>query len=418
MIGKLEWKEINMDFINRKNWKSIKLSEVADINKETITKQYPFEYIAYIDVASVENREINEIQYLGLKDAPSRAKRIIKPEDILISTVRPNLKHYVYVKNPKENYVASTGFAVISAKSVSSKYLYYYLTSEPVTDYLAKIADGHTSAYPSFNPSVLEKMEIPLPDTREQKEIADLLGCLDDKIELLHKENKTLETIAQTLFMQWFIDFEFPNEDGKSYKSSGGGMIDSELGQIPEGWEVSSLSDTANFLNGLAMQKFPPKNDKEYLPVVKIKEMKSGITVDSDRASKDIDEKYIVRFGDLLFSWSGSLDLVLWDGEDGALNQHLFKVTSDKYPQWFYYYWILFHLPEFKAIAQSKATTMGHIQRHHLDQALVVIPQEKVLETVNVLISPLFNKRISNLAVIRSLVELKNNLIINIFRNE
>ena len=92
-----------------------------------------------------------------------------------------------------------------------------------------------------------------------------------------------------------------------------------------------------------------------------------------DKASRDIPEEYIIHDGDLLFSWSGSLEVVVWYGGDGALNQHLFKVTS-RYPQWFIYGWLLEHLPEFRAIAAAKATTMGHIQRRHLTEAAVVVP--------------------------------------------
>ena len=153
-----------------------------------------------------------------------------------------------------------------------------------------------------------------------------------------------MEQIAQNLFKHWFIDFEFPNVDGKPYKSSGGEILASELGDIPEGWTIKPLDEIAEFLNGLALQKYPPENADDFLPVIKIRELRTGVNDGSDKASINIPKKYIIDNGDIIFSWSGSLDVVIWNFGKGALNQHLFKVDSDKYPKWFYYYWTLNHL--------------------------------------------------------------------------
>ncbi|RLG25602.1 hypothetical protein DRN85_05445 [Methanosarcinales archaeon] len=169
------------------------------------------------------------------------------------------------------------------------------------------------------------------------------------------------EKLWQAIFKHWFVDFELPNEDGKPYKSSGGEMVETELGAVPKGWRVKPLDQVANFLNGLALEKYPP-NGENYLPMIKIRELRQGITESSDKTSSTILADYIITDGDLLFSWSGSLEIRIWCGGRGALNQHLFKVTSEKYPKWFYYFWIKRYLPEFRHIAAGKATTMGHIQ--------------------------------------------------------
>jgi type I restriction enzyme S subunit len=149
-------------------------------------------------------------------------------------------------------------------------------------------------------------------------------------------------------------------------------LIPSPLGDIPEGWEVKPLDKIAKFLNGLALQKYPATAEK-YLPVIKISQIRQGSAVSADRASVDIPPEYIIEDGDVIFSWSGSLMQVLWTGGRGALNQHLFKVTSDDYPKWLYYLWVGAHMPWFQGIAASKATTMGHIQRIHLEQAQTVM---------------------------------------------
>jgi type I restriction enzyme S subunit len=249
-----------------------------------------------------------------------------------------------------------------------------------------------------------------IPNVSEQKEIATLLSCLDRKIENLRKQNKTLEAIAQTLFKHWFVNFEFPNEDGKPYKSSGGEMVRSELGEIPAGWFIEPLDEVANFLNGLALQNYPAKSDN-YLPVIKIREMKAGITANTEKASLEIPSQYVIDNGDVIFSWSGSLEIIIWCFGKGALNQHLFKVSSTKYPKWFYYLWNLEHLNHFRAIAKSKATTMGHIQRKHLSEALCYVPDDSQLRIMDSTMSPILEKLIKNSLQIQTLTKARDVLL-------
>jgi len=167
---------------------------------------------------------------------------------------------------------------------------------------------------------------------------------------LLHRQNKTLEQMAETLFRQWFLE------------------------EAKENWEERPLSSIANFLNGLACQKYPPKNEAEKLPVLKIKQLRNGFSDDCDWATTEVKPEYIVENGDVIFSWSASLMVKIWDGETCILNQHLFKVTSDEFPKWYYYLWSKHHLEEFISISASHATTMGHIKRGDLDDAIVLVP--------------------------------------------
>ncbi len=232
--------------------------------------------------------------------------------------------------------------------------------------------------------------------------------------------NKTLEEMAQALFKRWFVDFEFPNENGEPYKSSGGEMVESELGMIPKGWEVKSLDEIADFLNGLAMQKFRPKeDDKDYLPVLKIKELKQGTTSnDSDRCSCNIDSKYIINDGDIIFAWSGSLDVRIWCGGKAGLNQHLFKVTSKDYPKWFYYLWVKMYLDDFIRIAADRATTMGHIKRANLSEAKVLVPNKEILKFMGDKLEYLINANIEKNIEVKSLKELRDTLLPKLMSGE
>ncbi|MBZ0159155.1 MAG: restriction endonuclease subunit S [bacterium] len=192
---------------------------------------------------------------------------------------------------------------------------------------------------------------------------------------------------------------------------------ESELGEIPKGWEVRGLDEIARFLNGLALQKCPPTGNRS-LPVIKIAQLRAGNVHGADRASADLNPEYVVDDGDVLFSWSGSLECVMWAGGKGALNQHLFKVTSTEFPKWFYYLWIHEHLPAFQHIAAGKATTMGHIQRHHLSDAKVVVPPHRVLDASNKALAPIVAQMSRRCVESRILAALRDALLPKLISGE
>lgn len=234
------------------DWEVKPIKELVRVNEKSINKDFKFSEIEYIDIDSVDNGIINNRQCLLLKESPSRAKRIIRENDIIISTVRPNLKHFAFIKEAKPNTIVSTGFVVISCKKVNPKFLYHYLTTDKVTNYLTTIADSHTSAYPSFNPDIIENSLMPYPSEQEQEQIAKILSDLDSKIQINQNMNKTLEVIGQAIFKHWFVDFEFSNEEGKPYKSSGGEMVYNEelKKEIPKEWNSSTIDKEFNLVMG------------------------------------------------------------------------------------------------------------------------------------------------------------------------
>ena len=272
-------------------------------------------------------------------------------------------------------------------QDVDADYINYTICSNTFAKYVVNYIDSE-SAQPNISAPTISKFTFRIPKEKEyQCRIASILSSLDRKIELNNQINAKLEEMAQAIFKNWFVDFE-PFKEGK--------FVESELGMIPEGWKVGRLTDIASYLNGLAMQKFPPENKNESLPVLKIKELGQGFcNMDSDICSSNIKNEYKIHNGDVIFSWSGTLLVDIWCGGDCGLNQHLFKVTSNDYPKWFYYYWTKYHLKEFIHIAKDKAVTMGHIKRGHLEEALVVIPDTKSLSKANELYIPLLENIIS-----------------------
>ncbi len=273
----------------------------------------------------------------------------------------------------------------------------------------------------------IPELRIPLPSLSEQKAIAHILGTLDDKIELNRKTNETLEAMAKALFQSWFVDFDpvrakaagrptgLPDEISELFPDS---FEESELGEIPRGWEVQALDEIAHFLNGLALQKFPPEDSIPTLPVIKIAQLKKGDVLGADRCSASLPEDYVIRDGDVLFSWSGSLAVDIWCGGDGALNQHLFKVTSKTYGKWFIYQWVKHHLSDFQEIAQGKATTMGHIQRHHLSEAKAMIPMPSLLAAMDSVFAPLLERSFGLRRQLRELSSIRDTLLPKLISGE
>jgi type I restriction enzyme S subunit len=195
-------------------------------------------------------------------------------------------------------------------------------------------------------------------------------------------------------------------------------MQDSELGEIPVEWEVKPLDTVAHYQNGLALQKFRPEDENDFLPVVKIAQLKKGFADGEEKASPNIKTACIIDDGDVIFSWSGTLVVDTWCGGKAALNQHLFKVTSDDYPKWLYYYFTKHHLAEFQRIAQAKAVTMGHIKREHLKKALCAVPDSDLIAHLGKIIKPLVDKAVAVRLENRTLAELRDTLLPKLLSGE
>lgn len=358
-----------------------------------------------------EHFDFSECDFVSEERDQILRKGKLQKGDIILTTrgTVGNIAYY-HERIPYEHIRINSGMVIIrnTRKRFDTDYLYHLLKSPILKQQYLSFATG--SAQPQLPIRDINKIRLTIPSILEQRAIAKILSDLDGKIELNHQMNRTLESIAQAIFKRWFVDFEFLNEQDKPYRSFGGKVVDSELGEVPEAWEIKPLDQIAEFLNGLALQKYPPMGDK-YLPVIKIRELNQGITESTDKAAVDVEKKYIVDDGDVLFSWSGSLQVCIWCNGKGALNQHLFKVTSDHYPKWFYYQWVKFHLPEFRQIAQGKATTMGHIQRRHLSASLVTVPPYEVLEKMNRVMEPLLDQIVVNGIEIRKLSEIRDSIL-------
>lgn len=430
-------------------WNYMPFTEAVIVNPRVSLKRgevYPFVDMQSLDPSkpTVALSRVREFTGGGSK---------FEPYDTLMARITPcleNGKIARYVPDDTQNGPAfgSTEFIVIRGKEgVTDNDFAFYLTRWGEFRSFAIAQMSGSSGRQRVPAESLAGFEVPVPPLPEQRAIAHILGTLDDKIELNRRMNETLEAMAQALFKSWFVDFDpvvvkaikagnpIPDKFAKraaNYRDNPDALglpehimrlfpdrfVDSELGPIPAGWEVKALDKIAHFQNGLALQKYRPRPGEERLPVVKIAQLRSGRADSGEWASANIRPDCILEDGDVVFSWSGSLLLKIWHGGRAALNQHLFKVTSEKYPKWFYYNWIQQHLPAFIRIASGKATTMGHIRRNHLSEAKCTVPIQQVIEKINDQFDPLIKHWVHNELKSRTLAALRDTLLPKLISGE
>ena len=421
------------------DWKEYSLGDISrNISRRFDFNAYP--NVVFINTGDVLNNQFLHCDISNVKDLPGQAKKAIKKGDILYSEIRPGNGRYLFVDNDLDNYVVSTKFMVIepNANIVLPEFLFLLLISNETTEYFKMIAESRSGTFPQITFDSVSSLSLNIPNKETQQKILDIITPLDDKIELNTQINQTLEQIAQALFKSWFVDFD-PVRAKVQALSDGLSLEQAELAamqaisgktpeeltalsqtqperyaelaetakafpcemvavdgvEVPKGWNLKALDEIANYQNGLALQKFRPEDDEPFLPVVKIAQLRQGYADGEEKAKASIKPECIIDNGDVIFSWSGSLLVDIWCGGKAALNQHLFKVTSKRYPKWFYYFYTKYHLAEFQRIAYDKAVTMGHIKREHLSAAKCVVPNDELLANKsleNILEKIIFNR--------------------------
>ena len=280
-------------------------------------------------------------------------------------------------------------------QGIDIRYIYYWMLLAGKKNLLKNYFTGSTIKH--LPGDKLKEILIDVPNYKTQTQVADILASIDSLIKHNQKINDNLQHQLKLMYDYWFTQFDFPDENGKPYRSSGGAMVWNEQlkRNIPAGWAADNLYAVADYINGLACQNYRPDNDEHKLPVIKITEMHNGITDSTEFVRDDIPEKYIIENGDILFSWSATLETMLWYGGRGGLNQHIFKVVP-KAPKYFAYSQLSSYIINFKAIAEARKTTMGHITTDHMEQSRIAIPPTIVQETFNRQVTPLYEEYANN----------------------
>lgn len=374
-------------------WIDCKIADLGTVIGGATPSTKKLEYyekgsIAWItpkDLSTFRGRYIRRgernITELGLK---SCSTQLLPKNTVLFSSRAP----IGYIAIAENELCTNQGFkSVIPNENTDPLFLYYLLKYNK--NKIESMGSGTT--FKEISGNTMKNIVVSVPrDKKVQEQISSMLGVIDNKIESNEKINNNLEQQAQAIFKTEFLS----------------------LKALPNGWSKASLIDIADYLNGLAMQKYRPSGDEIGIPVLKIKELRQGCCDNnSELCSPNIKNEYIIHDGDVIFSWSGSLLVDFWCGGICGLNQHLFKVTSSKYDKWFYYAWTKYYLDHFIYIATDKATTMGHIKRDELAKAEVFIPHEADYRRIGALLQPIYDLIISNRIENKSLALLRDTIL-------
>ena len=356
--------------------------EISGVDKKTIEGEIPVRLCNFVDVYhnwAITKDKAEHFMLASAKQAEIDKCSIAKGQVAITkdSETRDDIGIATYFADDFDNVVLGYHCALITPDPtiVDGKYLNAFMHTKYIQKYFENNASGSGQRYTLSN-STINTIPVLLPSLTEQHTIGKVLADIDRKIELNKQINDNLEAMAKQLYDYWFVQFDFPNEEGKPYKSSGGAMVWNEKlkREIPQGWHCGTLLDIAEYTNGLACQKYRP-TDNNKLPVIKIKEMHDGLSADTEWVKADIPDDVKVFDGDVLFSWSASLEVMLWAYGNGGLNQHIFKVTSKNgYPRSFYFYQLIHYVGVFKQMAEARKTTMGHITQDHLRQSTIALP--------------------------------------------
>lgn len=328
--------------------------------------------IRYVSETSIKNKRLSEgdivIEQSGGSPTQSTGRTVYISKELIES------KGDVVCSNFCQAFRVKPGWNPL--------YVFYYLQVVYNSGVFFNF-EGKTSGLKNLIlDSAFKSITIKKVPLEKQDRIADFLSLIEKKIAANHAINDYLEALAKQLYDYWFVQFDFPDENGRPYKSSGGKMVWNERlkREIPEKWHCGNLFEVATFTNGLACQKYRPQDGEASLPVIKIREMHDGITLETEEVTTNIPENVKVYNGDVLFSWSASLEVMLWAYGLGGLNQHIFKVTSaNEFPKSFYYFQLLDYVTVFKKMAEARKTTMGHITQDHLQQSTIAIPNDKAI---------------------------------------
>ena len=395
----------------------MKIGQYINDNFKGITPQYVEQSSTIVlNQKCIRNSIIDfgQAQYISDKQNIADKKYISKGDILICSTGQGTAGRCAYVSSIPENCKVTIDSHILVCRcnndiiSAVIAYIVFSLESLVMSFLTGSSGQAELDKLRLFN------IDITIPKNKHLKNVISFLQALDAKIQLNKQINHELEIMAKELYDYWFVQFDFPDKNGKQYKTSGGEMVYNEQlkREIPKGWKIENLYNIAAFDNGIICQKYRPKGQEKTLPVIKIKEMHNGITDDTEVVVTNIPLKSKISDGDILFSWSATLEVMYWFGGSGALNQHIFKVVPKPYfTKEYVFYQLAAYVTMFIKIAESRKTTMGHITLDHLKQSLVLLPPKEYISAFSKIISPMRTKIGKTKIENRELVKLREELL-------
>lgn len=390
-------------------WKKVRLGEICDYVTSGGTPlasrndYYNPPVIPWLKTKEVNYSRITKTEnFISQKGLDNSSAKLIPENSVIIAMYGQGdtAGRVAINKIPLTTNQACCNF-IIDKEKADYNFIYYQLCT--LYDKMVSLKSG--GAQPNLNAGKLKELEIFLPPLETQQKIAGILSAYDDLIENNRKQIKLLEEAAQKLYKEWFVKLNFPGHENVK-------IVDG----VPEGWTTKTIEELGEYLNGYA---FKPSDWKtEGLPIIKIKEMNQGITKDTPRNSgEQIPKKYIIKTGDIVFSWSATLAVVIWTGETGLLNQHLFKVTpATSICREFIFQTIKYELDAFSNL--TTGATMKHIQRNKLSQLSLAVPDKKIMSLYDKVANPIREKIINSQLSILKLQSARDALLPKLMNGE
>lgn len=409
-------------------WNRIKLKDAIQFNpRETIKKGNIAKKVA-MEKLEPFNRKIS-----GYEEVAFTSGTKFRNGDTLLARITPCLENgktaQVDILDKDEIGFGSTEYIVLREKlGITDNDFIYYLAISPEFRNIAIKSMNGSSGRQRVQKDILENSEIYLPDLKEQKAIAKILSDLDEKIEINNKINENLEKIAQAIFKQWFVDFEFPNENGEPYKSIGGEMIESELGEIPKSWKVGCIGDYVKVKSGFAFKS--AWWEKRGIPVIKIKDINNN-TIDFNDISFVSEEKvevakeFIVNSGDLLIAMTGAtigkFAIVPPYDTKVLVNQRVGKFFLGDKPVkklGFIYSLLCQENIISQIISRGDGSAQPNISPSNIESIKIVLPNEEILLKYNSIVSSLFENIIKNIEQSNKIKKLRDTLLSKLMSGE
>lgn len=403
--------------------KKYKLGDIAILNASIIDKKKNIE-IEYLDTSSILEGHILDTQKIYLSEAPSRAQRKVKNKTIIYSLVRPNQNHYGILYNTPDNFIVSTGFATIDLKeefkeTIDADFLFLLLTQKQITHHLHRIAENSASAYPSLIPSDITKLELNFPSIKKQKNIARLIQNINQKIELNRSINHNLEAMAKQLYDYWFLQFDFPDENGKPYKSSGGKMVWNEKlkREIPEGWELTKVVDIAKVFNGATPSTIREQNyggDIIWITPKDLSDQKQKFVCRGERNISQIGydscSTHLLPVNTILMSSRAPIGLLAIAKTELCTNQGFknFVLQKENMTNYLYYY-LQIHIKQIEQLGTG--TTFKEVSREDILKYLILKPNETILYLWEEKIKALNHRQFKLQEEIQQLIKLRDELL-------
>lgn len=352
-----------------KDWQKVTLDEICVLNQLSTGNKFYFDEIEYIDISSVGTGVLLEPQKVLFKDAPSRAKRLVKNGSTILSTVRPNRRSFLYIKNPRPNIVVSTGFAVLDPllEKISSRFLYYTVTNQSFTDYLTANAKG--AAYPAVDTEIIKRAEVVIPSLPTQRRIAAILSAYDELIENNSRRIKILEEMARMIYQEWFVKFRFPGHEQAKF-------VESPLGMIPAGWEVKRLVEICSLTMGQSPESKFYNEVGEGLP------FHQGVTdfgehFPTTRVYCTVRNR-IAKAGDILFSVRAPVGRINITDQEIIIGRGLSAICSKHNNQAFIYNQLKEKFFEEDMIGGG--TIFKSVTKSDLENIKILYPEEKYIK--------------------------------------